>query len=101
MDHYSRFTWFFPIRNNSDVFHIFSAFKAQVEHQFGTKILTIYSDNGGEYKALTSLLASYGIKHLTTPPHTSESNGISERKHTHLVETGFTLLHQASMPQNY
>ncbi|OMO63086.1 Integrase, catalytic core [Corchorus capsularis] len=45
------------------------------------------SDNGGEYESLSSLLASHGIKHLQTPPHTPQHNGVSERKHRHIVET--------------
>src|SRR5690606_2034963 len=30
-----------------------------------------------------------------------EHNGISERKHRHIVETGLTLLHQASLSATY
>ncbi|OMO97681.1 Reverse transcriptase, RNA-dependent DNA polymerase [Corchorus capsularis] len=30
--------------------------------------------NGGEYESLSSLLASHGIKHLQTPPHTPQHN---------------------------
>lgn len=35
---------------------------------------------------------------MTTPPHTPEHNGISKRKHRHLVETVRCLLHHASLP---
>lgn len=42
-----------------------------------------------------------GISHLTFPPHTPQHNEISERKHRHIVETGLTLLNQASIPLNY
>ena len=101
VDHFSKFTWLFPIRNKFDVVHIFSTFKAQVEKQFNTQILSIYFDNGGEYHTLSSLLATYGIKHLNTPPHTPEHNGVSERKHRHIVEIGLTLLHQAFVPKSY
>ncbi|XP_019059553.1 PREDICTED: uncharacterized protein LOC109117195 [Tarenaya hassleriana] len=44
---------------------------------FNAKILTLYSDNGGEYTALHSFLASHGISHHTTPPHTPEHNDFS------------------------
>uniref|UniRef100_A0A1J3HVA2 Retrovirus-related Pol polyprotein from transposon TNT 1-94 n=2 Tax=Noccaea caerulescens TaxID=107243 RepID=A0A1J3HVA2_NOCCA len=77
------------------------AFKALVENRFQTKITTLYSDNGGEFVALRQFLSTHGISHLTSPPHTPEHNGISERKHRHIVEIGLTLLHQASLPPQY
>ena len=50
---------------------------------------------------MRQFLAENGITHLTTPPHTPEHNEISERKHRHIVETGLTMLGQASMPKSY
>lgn len=35
------------------------------------------------------------------PPHTPEHNGLSERKHRHIVETGLSLLSSAHMPLTY
>jgi len=61
----------------------------------------LYSDNGGDYVALTSLLALHGISHLTSPPCTLEHNGFSERRHLHIVETGLTLLAHASIPLRF
>nr|TKR89925.1 hypothetical protein D5086_0000238180 [Populus alba] len=65
------------------------------------QIHTLYSNNGGEYVALTSLLVLHGISHLTTPPHTPEHNGFAERRHLHIVETGLTLLAHASIPLRF
>lgn len=59
------------------------------------------SDNGGEFIALREFLTTNGISHLTTPPHTPEHNGMSERKHRHVVETGLTLMSKASVPKQY
>ena len=72
-----------------------------MEKHFNQNINTLYSDNGGEYMALANFLAFNGISHLTTPPHTPEHNGFSERRHLHIVETGFTLLFHASIPLTY
>ncbi|KAG7533403.1 Reverse transcriptase RNA-dependent DNA polymerase [Arabidopsis thaliana x Arabidopsis arenosa] len=99
VDHFTRYTWLYPLKQKSQVKEVFVAFKALVENRFQCKIRTLYSDNGGEFVALRSFLATHGISHLTTPPHMPEHNGISERKHRHIVETGVTLLSHASIPK--
>lgn len=62
---------------------------------------TLFSDNGGEFIALRDFLASKGISHLTSPPHTPEHNGLAERRHRHIVETGLTLLTKSKLPLQY
>ncbi|CAA7054824.1 unnamed protein product [Microthlaspi erraticum] len=103
IDHYTRYTWLYlyPLKTKAQVKDVFIPFKALVENKFNTKIGTFYSDNGGEFVALRSFLSASGISHLTSPPHTPEHNGISERKHRHIVETGLTLLTHAGMPKSY
>lgn len=91
----------YPLTAKSQVKELFIRFKPLVETRFQTKIQNLYSDNGGEYLALRSYLASHGISHLTTPPHTPEHNGLSERKHRHIVETGLSLLSTANMPLTF
>lgn len=83
------------------MYDAFVRFKALVKNQFKHKIVTLYSDNGGEYQALDRFLSTNGISYLTTPPHTPEHNGLSERRHRHIVETGLSFLTHASMPLTY
>lgn len=101
VDHFTRYTWLYPLKQKSQVKEVFVAFKALVENRFQSRIRTLYSDNGGEFIALRSFLTQHGISHLTTPLHTPEHNGVSERKHRHIVETGLTLLSHASVPKSY
>lgn len=101
IDHYTRYTWFYPLKTMSQVRETFIPFKALVENKLNTKIGSLYSDNGGEFVALISFLSTVGISHLTSPPHTLQPNEISERKHHHIVETGLSLLIHAGMPNTY
>ncbi|OMO94717.1 Integrase, catalytic core [Corchorus capsularis] len=101
VDHYTRYTWYYPLKRKSDLFLLFPKFKVMVEAYFQLKIQTIYSDGGGEYEHLKQLLQTHGINHLQTPLHIPEHNGISERKHRHIVETGNTLLHHANLPKTF
>lgn len=72
-----------------------------MEKFFQLPIISVYSDNGGEFQALIQIFSSFGISHFTTPPHTPEHNGQAERRHRHVVEMGLTLLHHASMPLTF
>ena len=101
VDHFTKYSWLFPIRRKSDVPSIFSQLKGLLEKQFDFKIKHLYSDNGGEYHGLRQYLSSNSISWLTTAPHTPQQNGTSERRHRHIVETGLTLLSQATLPPSY
>ncbi|BAB10876.1 polyprotein [Arabidopsis thaliana] len=101
VDHFTRYTWMYPLKQKSQVKDVFVAFKALVENRFQSRIRTLYSDNGGEFIGLRPFLAAHGISHLTSPPHTPEHNGLAERKHRHIVETGLALLTHASLPKTF
>ena len=51
IDHYSRYTWLYPLKKKLQVQEVFIAYKALVEKKFQTSIGTLFSDNGGEYVA--------------------------------------------------
>ena len=101
VDHFSKYVWFYPLKNKSDVSLIFPKFKNIVEKFFNLPIVSLYSDNGGEFLKLRPFLAQHGISHFTTPPHTPEHNATAERRHRHIVETGRTLMHYAHLPSSF
>lgn len=43
-------------------------------------------------------LANEGVSHRLTCPYTSEQNGLVERKHRQLAETGLSMLTHVGMP---
>lgn len=56
------------------------------------------TDGGGEFHPLASFFAECGISHRIACPHTHHQNGAVERKHSHVVETGLSLLAHAGIP---
>jgi len=101
VDHYTKYIWFYPMVTKSSVSIIFPHFKKFVETRFQKFIKTLYSNNGDEFIALKSYLLHHGISHYTTAPYTPQQNGVSKRRHRHLVETGLTLLHDAHLDFSY
>jgi hypothetical protein len=63
-----------------------------------TKIKAVQSDWGGEYQRLHNHFLAYGISHHISCPHAHQQNGLAERKHRHLVETGLSPLAQSQLP---
>ena len=87
------------MKRKSDVQIIFPKFKTLVENFHKQHIKIFYTDNGGEYIGLRP--SKHGISHHTTPPHTPEHNGISERRNCRIAETGLALLHHSGIPLTY
>lgn len=102
LDDFSRYVWLYPLKHKSDTLAAFNHSVAMVKTQFTSCIKSLQSDNGGEYTPVhRRQCETLGIKIRLTCPHTSQKNGKAKRKHRHLVETGLTLLTQASMPLKY
>jgi len=103
VDDYSRFTWLYPLLSKSEVYGCFVKFKLLAENLFSTKIKQFQSDNGGEYTSnqFKHFLSQKGILHSLTCPHTSQQNGVAERKHRHVLEVGLTLLAQSGLSSKY
>lgn len=102
MDHYTRFTWFFPLMYKSQVFFVFKRFYAFVQSHFNGTIQFFQSDGGGEFTGLNfkKFLESKEIVHLVSCPHTPQQNGIAERKHRHIIETAIILMSTTALPHN-
>ena len=58
IDHFTRYTWFYPLQLKSHVKETFIRFKALTENKFQTKLGTLFSDNGGEFIALRDFLSA-------------------------------------------
>lgn len=85
--------------HKSEVLHIFSQFKAQIENLLGTSIKILRTDEGTEYKPITTHFPS--ILHQTSCPYTPEQNGLAERKHRHIIELSLASMSHASVPLEY
>ena len=100
VDVYSKFTWLYLLKHNSDVLDVFRYFKATVENQLNSKIKILRTDNGGEFtfNAFKLFCSSHGIIHQFSCLHTPQQNGVAERKHGHAVEYALTMLSQSKLP---
>ena len=89
IDHATRYTWVYILKNKNDVFSKFKEFKAMVERQYERKIKTLRTDNGGEYTShiFERFLTNEGIRHERSIAKTPEQNGLAERMNRTLVET--------------
>lgn len=101
IDDYSRFCWIYLIKSKSDVESVFYAFQAHVERLLNSKMCSVQSDGGGKFYRLHQFFRRISITHRISCPYTSQQNGIAERKHRHIVETGMAILAQSSMPLHF
>lgn len=103
IDHHTRFTWFYPLKQKSYFYSVFISFKQLVENQFQSKILQFQCDGGGEFlsKQFLMLLSQSCIQQRICCPHTPQQNGLDERKHRHLTEIDITMMYHGRVPQHF
>ena len=103
IDDFTRYTWLYPLKYKSEFYSCFLKFQAFAENHFDRKIKTFQCDGGGEFTSndFKNHLTQCGIKQHISCPHTPEQNGLAERKHRHIVETGLTLLFHANVPLKF
>jgi hypothetical protein len=98
---FSRFTWVFPIQSKSDVMSIFIKFQTMIERLLNSKVKSVQTDLGGEYRNLSKYFQSIGIVHRASCSHTHQQQGCAERKHRHLIDTTLALLADSYLPKTF
>ena len=103
VDDKTRYVWVYILKHKSQVFKCFQEWKSMVERSTGHKLITLRSDNGGEYTSVEfqSYLMKEGIKHELTVPRSPEQNGVAERLNHTLVESVRSMLIGAHLPQRF
>ncbi|GAB2285419.1 hypothetical protein Dimus_039704 [Dionaea muscipula] len=100
IDDFSRFNWIFLLKQKSDFYDTFVNFYKYVTTQFDHKIKSFQCDGGTEFTnhRFTSFLRHQGITQRIACPYTPSQNGLAERKHRHITETGLTMMFHSHAP---
>ena len=100
VDDYSRVSWAYLLKDQTDVLPSVRRFLQEISTQYSITPKVIRMDNALEFvqSALEEHCASLGIIHQTSCPHTSQQNGIAERRHRHLLDMTRTLLVEMGVP---
>lgn len=96
VDDFSRFTWFYPLKQKSDFYDVLVLFSTFVANQFESRIKTFQSDGGTEFTngRVQNFFWENGVRHTMSCPYTPAQNGRAERKHRHITETGLAMMFQ-------
>ena len=94
VDDYTHVSWVYLLCDRSEVVTTITHFITEVVTQYSTTPKIIRTDNALEFlqASLRTFCVDCGIIHQTTCPHTSQQNGVAERKHRQLLDITRTLL---------
>src|SRR6266496_3103718 len=104
LDDFTHWCWAVSIKDktSSTIQKAFHDLIKQIENETELKIKYLRTDNGGEYEGyLVPMLEHMGIKHETTAPFSSPSNGKAERLNRTLNNHVHAMLFQANMPKSF
>jgi len=91
------------MKHHSEFCAIYTSFVRMIHIQFSTPIKVFRSDSGGEYlsSAFRQFWASEGTLPQLSCSGAHAQNGVTERKHHHLIETARTLLISSFVPYHF
>ena len=93
-------SWVYLLCDRFEVVTIVTRFITEVITQYSTTPKILRTDNALEFvqTSLHTFCADRVIIHQTTCPHTSQQNGVAERKHRQLLDITRTLLIEMHVP---
>jgi transposase InsO family protein len=82
VDDASRYYYVYLLKTKDNALNCFKIYKAEDENQLEKKIKCFRSDHAGEYfsNKFDLFYVEHGVIHKRTPPYSSQSNGVAERK---------------------
>ena len=103
VDDFNRKMWVYFLKKKSYAFTVFQKFKPLVEKEFGKSIITLRSNNGGEFcsNAFSSFLDTHGIQRQFTTPHTPQQNSVVERRNRTITEMAHSMLEHRHVPKQF
>ena len=103
VDEFSRYTWVFFLRSNSDATEEIINFVKKMENLNGQLVHMIRSDHGIEFKnsVLEAFCEDKGISQNFSTVKTPEQNGVAERRNQMLIETTRTMLSDGGRKTHY
>ena len=101
VDDFSHMTWLYLLKERSEVSDVIELFHNEIKTQFSTSIRVFRTDNALEYiKNDVSLFSSKNeIIHQTSCSHTSQQNGVAERKHRHILDVARIMMIHMHVPK--
>ena len=100
---FTRIAWVFFLKEKSEAFNKFKAFKTLFENETKAKIKCLRSNNGSEFtsKEFDLFCETHGIKRQFFVAKTPQQNGIAERRIRTVQEATRTMLNQARLSNGY
>jgi len=91
--------WLYLLIERSEVSNVIKSFFNEIKKLFSTSIRVLRTDNALEYVKKDAFIfcSKKGIIHQTSCSHTSQQNGVAERKHIHILDVARTLMIHTSV----
>ena len=99
VDDFSRKSWVMLLKNKAEAAGRLKEWKAVVENERGLKLVSLRTDNGGEFTsaALRTWLKEKGVSQQFTPPRTPQANGVAERMNRTLQEIARSMMQDTGL----
>eukprot|EP00253_Pinus_taeda_P004299 PITA_04299 len=88
---------------NGESWRASKKFKILVEKESSCDIMTLRTDNGGEFcsSVFSTYCATHGIKRQFTTPYTPQQNSVVERRNRTVVEMARSMLQHKNIPNKF